>query len=48
MVLHGRVGGNLDFFATPALTAQTRPFDLDRAIAEHHLTRLPAIEDHSG
>jgi hypothetical protein len=48
LILHGGVGGNLDFLATSTLAAQTRPLNFQLAIAEQHLTRLPAIEDHSG
>jgi hypothetical protein len=48
LVLHRGVSGNLDFLAAAlAPGAQAWPFHLDFAIAEHHLARLPAMEDHT-
>ena len=48
LVLHSGVDGNLDFFAAAlALGEQPGRFQLDIAVAEHQLPRLPAIEDHA-
>jgi hypothetical protein len=45
-VPHGGVSGHFDLPARPASLAQAGPLNLQFAVAEHHLARLPAIEDH--
>ncbi len=48
LVLHRRVGRNLDFFGSAAaLGAQSWPLHLKLAVAEHHLACLPAIENYA-
>src|ERR1017187_3353043 len=45
-VVHRLVSGDFDLLAWPPSPAQAWPLDLQFAVAEHDLARLPAIEDH--
>jgi hypothetical protein len=44
--LHGRIGGNFHFPAASAFAPQAGPLDFQLAVAEKHLARLAAVENH--